>query len=71
MVIVSQFHINAVHVTCDYSAKTDSISRKQWQRFKLLAPAADQQPFAVPTEFLNFLPAKWIVYSVHEWQLIR
>ena len=66
MVIVSQFHINAVHVNCDNSGIVDSISRKQWQRFKLLVPAADQQPIAVLTEFLNLLPAKWIVYSVHD-----
>ena len=52
------FHINAVHVSSDNNGIADSISRKQWQRFKLLAPAADQQPIAVPTEFWNLLPAK-------------
>ena len=38
------FHSNAVHVTSDNSGIADSISRKQWQIFKLLAPEADQQP---------------------------
>ena len=71
MVIVSQCHINAVHVTCDKSAIVDSISRKQRHRFKLLAPAADQQPIAALTEFLNLLPAKWIIHSMHGWQFIR
>ena len=45
------FHINAVHVSSDNNGIADSISRKHWQRFKLLAPAADQQPIAVSTEF--------------------
>ena len=42
------FHINAVHIYSESNGIADSISRKQWQRFKLLAPAADQQPIAVP-----------------------
>ena len=44
-----------MHVTSD----------KKWysrfQGFRLLAPAADELPIAVSTEFLNLLPAKSIV----------
>ena len=54
----NSFHINAVHVSSDNNGIADSISQKHWQRFKLLAPAEDQQPIAVPTKFWNLLPAK-------------
>ena len=42
------FHSNLVHVTPDKSGLADSISPKQWQRFKLLAPEADQRPMLLP-----------------------
>lgn len=51
------FHINAVHVK---SAENfmDSISRKQWAKFKSLQPRADSEPTPVPGEFWGLLPAR-------------
>lgn len=56
--LLHNFHINALHVSSSNNGIADSISRKQWQRFKRLAPAASQQPLDVPPEFWNLLPAK-------------
>ena len=56
--LLHNFHINALHVSSSNNGIADSISRKQWQRFKRLAPAANQEPLDVPPEFWNLLPAK-------------
>ena len=51
------FHINAVHVK-SIDNFTDSISRKQWAKFKSLQPHADSEPVPVPGEFWKFLPVR-------------
>lgn len=56
--LTHSFHINALHVSSADNGIADSISRKQWQRFKRLAPGADPQSTAVPTEFWNLLATK-------------
>ena len=68
------FNIYAVHIISDKSGIADSISRKQRQGFRLLAPAAGQLSIAVSTEFLNLLPAKCIgfgFFSIHHCEWIR
>lgn len=64
------FHINAVHVK---SAENfmDSISRKQWAKFKSLQPRADSEPTPVPGEFLGLLPAGLILSSMRHCLKIR
>ncbi|XP_041368574.1 uncharacterized protein LOC121382952 [Gigantopelta aegis] len=41
----------AVHVAGSYNCIADAISRKQWQRFRLLAPNAHHQPQSIPDHF--------------------
>ena len=56
--LMYDFQINAIHVRSSENGIADSISRKQWQRSKCLAPGADPQPTPVTTEFWNLL-AVW------------
>ena len=51
------FHINAVHVKSADNF-TDSISRKQWAKFKSLQPHADSEPVPIPEEFWKLLPVR-------------
>ena len=59
--LLYNFHVNALHVSSSDNGIADSVSRKQWQRFKSLAPAADAQPTPIPAEFWNLLEAKLTV----------
>ena len=59
--LLYNFHVNALHVSSSDNGIADSVSRKQWQRFKSLAPAADAQPTPIPTEFWNLLEVKLTV----------
>ena len=59
--LLYNFHVNVLHVSSSDNGIADSVSRKQWQRFKSLAPAADAQPTPIPTEFWNLLEAKLTV----------
>ena len=56
--LMHDFHINGTHVLSVENGKADSISRKQWDRFKCLAPEADPQPTPVPTEFWSLLAVR-------------
>ena len=58
--LMYDFHINAIHVRSSKNGIADTSSRKQWQRFKCMAPRADLQPtlHVVPTEFWNLLAAR-------------
>ena len=56
--LMHDFHINGTHVLSIENGKADSISRKQWDRFKCLAPEADPQPTPVPTEFWSLLAVR-------------
>lgn len=52
------FHFSAHHVPGRSNIIADSISRFQWQEFRLAAPNASIQPTVVPEEFWTFLPLK-------------
>jgi len=43
----------AQHITTKSNSLADSISRKQWSRFRTLAPDANHAPEAIPEEFLS------------------
>lgn len=45
----------AVHISSKENAIADSISRKQWSRFKALAPEAKGEPLGVPREFQKLI----------------
>lgn len=53
--MLNNIQIKAVHVSGLNNGIADSISRKQWDRFRRLAPDADQQATLVPDSFRNLL----------------
>lgn len=44
-------HFKAVHIEGRINSIADSISRKQWDRFRSLAPEAEVEPMLIPEAF--------------------
>lgn len=53
--MANNFQFKALHIPGNLNNIADSISRKQWLRFRSLAPAADVSPAVVPDAFLSLL----------------
>ena len=49
------FNFKAVHIPGYLNNIADSISRKQWSRFRHLAPQAQMVPAMIPRKFLSLL----------------
>lgn len=58
LVIYTMLHdmqVKACHVEGRKNSITDAISRKQWYRFRTLAPEAESSPREIPVEFLQLI----------------
>lgn len=53
--MLNNMQFKAVHIEGRFNSISDSISRKQWQRFRELAPDADSEMTPVPGEFLQMI----------------
>ena len=53
--MLNNMQFKAAHIEGRLNTVSDAISRKQWQRFRTLAPEADAEMTRVPREFLQML----------------
>lgn len=54
-------HYRAVHISSANNTIADSISRRQWSRFRQLAPTAKEGPEVVPKAFRAMISAKNLI----------
>ena len=52
--LIGNCHIKAVYIESSKNFLADALSRRQFQKFRQLAPQADPFPTQVPLEFLSF-----------------
>ena len=53
--MIKNIQFKAVHINGVKNCIADAISRQQWQRFRRLAPNADQEPAQVPESFVQMI----------------
>lgn len=51
--INSNIQIKSIHIPGYFNSTADSISRFQWESFRILALNADSYPYQIPSEFWN------------------
>jgi hypothetical protein len=53
--MINNIYFKACHIDGYNNAIADSISRKQWSRFRALAPKSHQQPAPIPEDFTKMI----------------
>lgn len=53
--MVNNIYFKACHIAGDNNAIADSISRKQWTRFRALAPESNLHPIPIPKDFIGMI----------------
>lgn len=53
--MLSNMQFKACHIEGRFNCVADAISRKQWDRLRLLEPTADVLPCPIPQEFQNLI----------------
>ena len=56
--LIGNFQFKAVHILSKDNAIADALSRANFQKFRRLAPLANDHPHPIPVEFWNLLKTK-------------
>lgn len=53
--MIHNIYFKACHIVCYNNAIADSISRKQWTRFRAHAPKSRSHPIQIPEDFIEMI----------------